>query len=92
MELTTRHLVIVGRVQGVGFRMAMQRKAAQFGIRGWVRNRHDGRVEAVIQGAPEAMAQMMVWARHGPRQAEVERIEVEPDEGAFTAFEMRPTE
>ena len=92
MELVTRHLVIVGRVQGVGFRMAMQRQAVQLGIVGWVRNRRDGRVEAVIQGAPEAMAHMLAWTRHGPRHAEVERVEVEPGEGAYTGFEMLATE
>ena len=92
MELTTRHLMIVGRVQGVGFRFAMARKATELGIRGWVRNRHDGRVEAVIQGPPEAMAQMLAWARHGPRPAQVERVEVEPDEGAFSDFDTLPSE
>jgi acylphosphatase len=92
MELITRQLMIVGRVQGVGFRFAMARKAAELGIRGWVRNRHDGRVEALIQGTPEALALMLAWARHGPRHAQVERVEVEPSEGAFTAFETLPTE
>jgi acylphosphatase len=92
MEDQTRHLVIVGHVQGVGFRYAMQRKAGELGIRGWVRNRLDGNVEAVIQSSPEAVAHMLAWARHGPRSARVERVEVEPAEGAFDAFETRPTE
>jgi acylphosphatase len=92
MSDLTRHLFVVGHVQGVGFRYAMQRKATELGIRGWVRNRADGRVEAVIQGTPEAMAQMMAWARHGPRHAQVERIEVEPGEGEFSGFELRPSE
>jgi acylphosphatase len=88
----TRHFVIVGRVQGVGFRYAMMRKAADLGICGWVRNRSDGAVEAVVQGSPDAVARMMAWARHGPRAAEVERVEVEPGEGEFDRFEMRPTD
>lgn len=89
-----RRLVIVGHVQGVGFRYAMTRKADEFGIRGWVRNRLDGKVEALIEGSPEAVAQMVAWARHGPRGARVERVEVEPAEpthGEFDDFGMRPS-
>ena len=88
----TRHLVVVGLVQGVGFRYAAERKAAELAIRGWVRNRTDGTVEAVIQGTPEAVAGMIAWARNGPRHARVERVEVEPAEGRFEGFETRPTE
>ena len=92
METHTRHLVIVGHVQGVGFRYTMERKAGELGIRGWVRNRRDGNVEAVIQGTPEAVAHMVAWARHGPRNARVERVEVEPAEGEFDTFVTLPTE
>ncbi|RPI46819.1 MAG: acylphosphatase [Betaproteobacteria bacterium] len=92
MQNHTRHLVIVGRVQGVGFRHGMARKAAELGIRGWVRNRLDSTVEAMVQGDPDAVAAMIAWARHGPRSALVERVEVEPGEGEFTAFVARPTE
>jgi acylphosphatase len=92
MEDLTRHLVIVGRVQGVGYRYGMQRKAAELGIRGWVRNRLDGNVEAVIQGTPEAVARMIAWTRHGPRNARVERVEVEPGDGVFEGFVTHPTE
>jgi acylphosphatase len=92
MEDLTRHLVIVGAVQGVGFRYGMQREAARLGVRGWARNRLDGTVEALIQGSPDAVAQMIAWARHGPRAARVERVEVEPAHGAFAAFEMLPTQ
>ena len=92
MQNHIRHLMVVGRVQGVGFRHGMGRKAAEFGIRGWVRNRLDGRVEAMIQGTPDAVAAMIAWARHGPRSAVVERVEVEPGEGEYDAYEMRPTE
>jgi acylphosphatase len=92
MQPLTRRLVIVGRVQGVGFRHAMRRRAAALGIRGWVRNRLDGNVEALVQGDPDAVAVMIAWARHGPRTADVDRVEIEPDDGEFTAFEQRPTE
>jgi len=78
MQEITRHLVIVGRVQGVGYRQSLHRKASALGIRGWVRNHLDGSVEAVVQGTPEAVAAVMAWARHGPRTANVERVDVEP--------------
>lgn len=85
----TRHLVIVGHVQGIGFRHAMAMKAAEIGITGWVRNRSDGAVEAIVQGSPEAVARMLAWARHGPRSARVDRVEVEPGEGEFSTFDVR---
>jgi len=88
----TRHLIIVGHVQGVGFRYAMARKATQIGVHGWVRNRSDGNVEAVLQGTPEAVAAMMAWARHGPSTARVDRIEVEPDEGVYAEFQTLASE
>jgi acylphosphatase len=91
MQHHTRHLVIVGRVQGVGFRFAMTRKARELGVTGWVRNRADGSVEALVQGSPEAVARILAWARHGPRQAAVDRVEVEPHEGTFERFETLPS-
>ncbi len=92
MQDHIRHLVIVGRVQGVGFRQGMMRKAGELGIQGWVCNRRDGTVEAMIQGTPDAVAAMIAWARHGPRSAIVDRVEVEPGEGEFAGFTMLATE
>ena len=66
---------ISGRVQGVGFRFSMCEAARQFGARGWVRNRRDGRVEAVVAGSDEVIASMLRWAQRGPRAAQVERVE-----------------
>lgn len=91
MQVLTRHLVIVGRVQGVGYRQAMLKKATSLQIRGWVRNRLDGSVEAIVQGTPDAVAAVMAWTRHGPRTASVERVEVEPGEGSFESFAVHPT-
>jgi acylphosphatase len=91
MQEITRRLVIVGRVQGVGYRQSLHKKATSLEIRGWVRNRLDGSVEALVQGTPEAVAAVMAWARHGPRTANVERVDVEPSEGTFENFEVRPT-
>lgn len=72
-----RHLVIRGRVQGVGFRYHMAREAARLNLRGWVRNRFDGTVEAVVAGSAEAVAAMLVWTRQGPPLARVEQVAVE---------------
>ena len=71
-----------GRVQGVGFRYAMVDAAAACGVAGWVRNRRDGTVEAWVQGADDAVARAIAWARRGPVAARVDRVdvdEVEPD-------------
>jgi len=91
-EQVARRLRIEGRVQGVWFRESMRQEAEALGITGWVRNRMDGSVEAVVQGTAEAVRDITDWARRGPDHAVVERLE-EADEapGAFTAFEKRPT-
>lgn len=88
----SRHLVITGRVQGVGYRHAMVRKASELGVEGWVRNRTDGSVEAVVHGDADAVAAMLAWARRGPRNARVDGIEVEPAEGEFSGFAALATE
>lgn len=88
----TRHLVITGRVQGVGYRHAMVRRASALGVAGWVRNRTDGSVEAVVHGDANAVAAMLAWARRGPRNARVDGIEVGPAEGEFSGFAARATE
>jgi acylphosphatase len=88
----TRHLLIRGRVQGVGFRFTMQRKARELELTGWVRNRNDGSVEAVIQGASAAVETMIAWARRGPPSALVAGVEVSDVSGDYAGFEARPTE
>jgi len=87
-----RHLKIVGRVQGVGYRMGMERKARELGVTGWVRNRLDGSVEAVVQGSHEAVAAIIDWARRGPRAAIVTDLQVSEASGEFSEFSARPTE
>jgi acylphosphatase len=72
-----RHVVIYGFVQGVGFRFGVQRAANARGVSGWVRNRADGAVEAVFEGAPEDVEGLVEFCRRGPRGAQVERVEVE---------------
>jgi acylphosphatase len=73
------HILIYGFVQGVGFRFAVQRAASSRGVSGWVRNRPDGAVEAVFEGEPENVDALVDFCRHGPRGAEVERVEVEEE-------------
>jgi acylphosphatase len=90
-ERATLHLAIRGRVQGVGFRYAMVREAEARGVSGWVRNRRDGSVEAVVQGASAAVEAMRRWAEHGPEGACVSSVDVTPASGAFSGFELRPT-
>ena len=86
-----RRLVIHGRVQGVGFRASLAWEAQKEGITGWVRNRRDGTVEAMIQGSDEAVAAMIAWTRRGPPGARVDRVGVELGSGEFTGFEQYPT-
>lgn len=90
--MIVRHLQISGRVQGVGFRYHMCRAANKFGITGWVRNRRDGSVEAMVAGAPDAVEKIIAWARRGPRQAVVTSVEIGEGSGSFTVFDTLPTE
>ena len=90
-EPATLHLAIRGRVQGVGFRYAMAQEAQRLGVAGWVRNRRDGSVEAVVQGDAAAVEAMRLWAGRGPEGAAVTGVEAAPDNGSFDGFELRPT-
>jgi acylphosphatase len=86
------HLHIHGRVQGVGFRWAMVAQAERLGVRGWVRNRRDGSVEAVVAGPAAAVQQLLDWAHRGPAAAAVRRVDVAPGvDEAFDGFAQRPT-
>ncbi len=78
-----RRVIVRGVVQGVGFRYAVAERARARGVSGWVRNRGDGSVEAVLEGEREAVAAVLRFCRDGPRAAEVEDVEVadEPVEG-----------
>jgi acylphosphatase len=91
MEEIARRLEIRGRVQGVGYRWAMVEEAQRMGIRGWVRNRRDGTVEAMVTGTPAAIDRIVAWARTGPSGSVVEAVEVFAGEGSFGSFDVRPT-
>ena len=87
----TRRLVISGVVQGVGFRYAMAAQARLLGVTGWVRNRRNGSVEAMIAGNAGQIEEMLAWSRLGPAGAVVDRVIVEAASGEFPDFEFRPT-
>jgi acylphosphatase len=90
-DRVTLHLAIRGRVQGVGYRYAMAAEAERLGLAGWVRNRRDGSVEAVVQGPAASVEALRRWAGRGPPSAEVSAVEATPAEGEFERFETRPT-
>ncbi len=90
-----RHVVIEGFVQGVGYRDFVRRSALKLGISGWARNRADGSVEALIEGAPADVDAMLAEMRRGPSGAMVTRLkfaepapEAEAEAGTFA---IRPT-
>jgi acylphosphatase len=87
-----KHLLIAGRVQGVGFRYSMAEEAERLGVTGWVRNRRDGTVEAVLEGEPHALEAILAWARRGPPGARVTDVQISEIAGGFDRFEMRATE
>jgi acylphosphatase len=85
------HLQIRGRVQGVGYRASMAAEARRLGVCGWVRNRRDGSVEAMLAGSDDAVRRLLAWSHHGPPAAEVDRVHAVEGKGRFDAFEQRPT-
>ena len=93
---TTLHLVVSGRVQGVGYRDSLRVHATAAGLTGWVRNRRDGTVEAVLQGEAQAVAAVARWARQGPPAARVTGVvettaSGEYDERTYVGFERLPS-
>ncbi len=83
-------LIIEGRVQGVWFRESTRREAARLGVFGWVRNRPDGKVEAVAEGPEDKVRALVAWCHHGPSTARVSRV-LETEEayqGEFSSFDV----
>lgn len=96
-EQTTQkrlHVVVEGRVQGVGFRAFVVQVASALGLTGWVRNRWDSSVEVTAEGSEAALNQLLADLQRGPRSSFVERISVDwlPATGEFTYFSVRRTE
>ena len=84
------HLMISGRVQGVFYRMETKSAADRIGVFGWVRNKHDGRVEALVEGEKQQVEALIQWCQKGPPAAIVQDVEVslEPYLGEFTSFDV----
>lgn len=89
----TRRLRIRGQVQGVNLREAMRQRADQLKVTGWVRNRLDGTVEAVVQGDAFAIDSIVEWARQGHSGARVDSVDVESaeDGGDYASFDKQST-
>ena len=92
-RLLSRRVVVDGRVQGVGYRQACAEAARRLHVAGWVRNRRDGRVEALFEGSPGVVARMVDWCRTGPPMATVTEMRVtnEQPEG-LSGFRVSATE
>ena len=89
-EPVRKRLIVRGDVQGVFFRDTARRRAAELGVGGWIRNRPDGAVEAVVEGDPDAVGAMVRFCHEGPDRARVDRVEEEdePVEGV-DGFDVR---
>ena len=89
-ERVRKRVVVHGDVQGVFFRDSMRSEADSRGVAGWVTNRSDGAVEAVFEGAPDAVDAMISFARSGPSAAEVRDLDISDEEAeGLTGFEVR---
>lgn len=84
------HLIITGMVQGVYYRVTARQKARTFDITGWVKNRPDGAVEAVVEGNAENIMKSIDWCRQGPPASRVSHVQVEWEDfrGEFQAFSI----
>jgi acylphosphatase len=88
--VTRRRVIVSGRVQGVFFRDTMRRRAQSAGVAGWARNTPEGSVEAVFEGEPGAVAELVEFCRRGPSRAEVDSVKVEDEEPeGLSGFEVR---
>jgi acylphosphatase len=87
-------ILVEGRVQGVGYRMYVQRKAAQLGLRGYVMNLKDGRVRVRVEGSRELIEELARDLEKGPPLARVESVSItwRPPTGRFTSFDVRYAE
>lgn len=74
------HVLISGKVQGVGFRASTRRRAKNLELAGWVKNTEDGKVEAVFEGEDDNVEEMLDWCRKGPSIAKVVNVDVEEEE------------
>lgn len=87
--MQTLHLIITGKVQGVFFRAKAKSEAEKYGIKGWIKNTHDKKVEALITGEPAILDMFIEWCKKGPEKARVEEVLItERSEKEFEGFEI----
>lgn len=84
------HVIIQGRVQGVFFRVETRKAARRYGVAGWVRNLHDGTVEAVFEGTRQQVEQVVEWCRRGPPLGRVDGVDAKwkSATGEFGSFDI----
>jgi acylphosphatase len=84
------HLLISGRVQGVGYRYSIRNIASKLGLVGWVKNRDDSKVEIVAEGDKISLEELVEWAKHGPRFSKVDAVDIElqPASDEFLDFNI----
>lgn len=87
------HIIVEGRVQGVGYRASTRRLAYQLGLKGWVRNLRDGKVEILVEGSEEMIEILIQWCYRGPTSANVRKVNLEKTEatGEFHDFTVKST-
>jgi acylphosphatase len=87
------HIIVEGRVQGVGYRANTSRYANQHDLKGWVRNLRDGKVEILVEGDPEMIDKLIQWCHRGPTSAHVSRVVVDKTDavGEFRGFTVKST-
>ncbi len=90
-EMQRVHVIISGKVQGVLFRANTKRQAELIGVKGWVRNLDDDKVEAVAEGSEEQIKKFVIYCRKGPEEARVDDVEIEEQDykGEFKGFSIR---
>jgi acylphosphatase len=89
-EEVQKHIFISGKVQGVGFRAFIRREAAVLNLKGWAKNLVDGRVEVVLQGKKNKVAQMIEKLKEGPSYARVDNLKVNEEEvGDYSDFKIK---
>jgi acylphosphatase len=90
MAATRRRVIVHGKVQGVFFRDSTEKEANARGVAGWVTNRDDGTVEAVFEGEPDAVEELVRFCSEGPSRADVDRVDVEEEEPeGLSGFQAR---
>jgi acylphosphatase len=90
-DLQRARVRVSGQVQGVFFRDSTRQKAEELGLAGWVRNMPDGQVEALFEGPPEKVEEIVSWCKEGPQRASVENVDTDFESagGDLEGFEVR---